>query len=263
VTSSRHDAQEVGELGLDLAGCGDGVGDFVLEHLAVALAQAVDGDAEGALGETQLRGELHIRDGTALAREAKAQLLEKVGAVLAGVFGAQALGHGVEEGERPLALENCLGGGMVGGFVAVAELGGITVEGDDFAGVALLGVGKGAGVGEVVLHRGEEEGAEAAPGRGEAGEGVELEEPGEEALRQVLGIVRGMALAADESVERIPISLAQTGEGFLDADGIRAACGEDDGPMGGGKARAARRLAGAGGRGGRSGRGNGAHWPGA
>src|SRR5262249_2887277 len=47
------------------------------------------------------------------------------------------------------------------------------------------------------------------PGTGPPRQEVFLQEADEEFLRQVLGILGGMATAADEGVERIPVRLAQ------------------------------------------------------
>lgn len=86
-----------------------------------------------------------------------------------------------------------------------------------------------------MLHRGEQKRAEPAFG------GIYLKEPffseqsREKLLNQVLGILGIATAPADESVKRIPVSLAKARERFRAARGTRMASEEDPGPMGRGK----------------------------
>src|SRR5438093_12758032 len=79
----------------------------------------------------------------------------------------------------------------------------------------------------------QQEGAELALFPIHRGEEVLLQQPGEELLRQVLGLVGRMALAADESVKWIPIGAAQAGKGLFRLRRAPILGGDDEAPMGG------------------------------
>ena len=64
-------------------------------------------------------------------------------------------------------------------------------------------------VGEEVVQRDEQEGAELASFTGEPGKVVPFQQPGEEALGQVLCRVRVMPSPADVGIEREPIGTAK------------------------------------------------------
>src|SRR5436190_4926924 len=76
--SSTQDTQEVSAFFVDLRGRGDGVGNFVFKELAVALAQAMDGDFDGGFGHIKALGKFGVRraargeDGLEFAEDVKA-----------------------------------------------------------------------------------------------------------------------------------------------------------------------------------------------
>ena len=74
---------------------------------------------------------------------------------------------------------------------------------------------------------GQQEAAEASAGPIRGMQIVLLQENGEEALRQVLRLLGRMALAARESVERIPITSAQLGQRG-DGAGMTCMTGRED-----------------------------------
>ena len=80
-------------------------------------------------------------------------------------------------------------------------------------------------VGEKMAHGGQKkEGAKPAPlSRLTAWSQPLLQETREKFLREVLGVVRGMAFPADKSVERIPVNLAKMLQCFVRQLGIIAA----------------------------------------
>ena len=60
-----------------------------------------------------------------------------------------------------------------------------------------------------MLYRTEQVGSEAAFFGIRGSKSTRLNEPGEERLRQVLGVARRIPAAANEDVKRIPVSLAE------------------------------------------------------
>ena len=98
-------------------------------------------------------------------------------------------------------------------FVAVASFGVVEREGqqDDAAAALLCAAPRGV-VGEEVLERGQQEGAEAALVLSEVREVAALEQRGQEALRQIARVVRRCAPPADVRVERIPVGFAERGQ---------------------------------------------------
>ena len=176
------------EFGVDVGVAGDGVGDFVAEELAVALTEAVEGDADGGFGHVQFCSEIGMRDVGAAAGEAGAEGVEEGGAVGGGVFVAETGGNAGEEGEGPGAVEGAVGREIGRGGLGEGGFGGLCVERGEEMGTAFFGAGVVAEIGEVVVETAEEKGAETAAGAIGVGEGVEAEEAGEEALDGVLGV---------------------------------------------------------------------------
>ena len=68
---ARENGEEVVHFAVHLVGRGDGVGDFVAEQLAIALAEAVDSDLDRAIGHGELRGKGGVRLSLAVADEAR------------------------------------------------------------------------------------------------------------------------------------------------------------------------------------------------
>src|SRR5207248_761129 len=67
------------------------------------------------------------------------------------------------------------------------------------------------------------------------GQEVLFQEPGEELLGQVWGLVGRVALAADEGVEGIPVGAAQGGQRLTGLRRGSVAGGDDQAPAGGGE----------------------------
>ena len=92
----------------------------------------------------------------------------------------------------------------------IARVGALPVERERrHAGAALLASGAVTLIGEKVLQRGEQEGAELPLLAAQPFEVVPGEEPGEKALRQIFGILARVAVPTNVGVKRIPISAAQ------------------------------------------------------
>jgi hypothetical protein len=128
-------------------------------------------------------------------------------------FGGKTGDHTVEQGQRPLAVEEPLGIRRVRRVEVEAFVRVLPVQREMFrAAPALLGLRAVPFVGEEVLQRGEQEGAELAAFGGEAFEVVLLQKAGEERLHEILRVLLRLPLPAHEGVERIPIRLAQLGQ---------------------------------------------------
>src|SRR5207244_13349746 len=98
------------------------------------------------------------------------------------------------------------------------------------AAAALLALGAVPFVREEVFQRGEDEGAKFPLLAAEPFEVIPGEESGEEALRQVFGVLTGVAVPSNVGVKRIPISAAQFLERQIRLPCATAARGEHDRP---------------------------------
>ena len=84
-----------------------------------------------------------------------------------------------------------------------------------------------------MFQRGEQEGSEAASFWSGRAQCIVFEHVAEEGLRQVFGVLRRFALAAQKNVERIPISAAEFLKGPLGFSGaVALARAADGGPAG-------------------------------
>src|ERR1051326_8984256 len=96
---------------------------------------------------------------------------------------------------------------------------------------ALLRIGAMPFVGEKALQRDQQKRAKSAFIRRNSRQRFAFEQTSEESLSQVFRIVRGVALAADVSIERIPVCLAKRGKRITSARRFAAARVENDAPM--------------------------------
>ena len=86
-----------------------------------------------------------------------------------------------------------------------------------------------------MVHGDEDEGAEPATLGVGAGEGVAFQQAGEKGLGQILGVMDGITAPPHIGVKRIPVGLAEAGQGVPGPGGVAPGGEHDDGPMGGGK----------------------------
>jgi hypothetical protein len=226
--------EEVAKLFVDEGGVGDGVGDFFAEELAVAFAEAVGGDLQGAFGGLEAGGEVGVGL-LEFAGEGALEGFEEGELVFVGIFGFEAGDDGVEEGEGPATVEELLGGLGVGGIEGALGFGVVGGEGEDaevtaaFEGALVVVV-----VGEEVVERGEEEGTEFTFGGVDGFKRIGLEEAGEEFLGEIFGEVGGVAAAAEVGVKGRPIEAGEFFEGDVaEGGGGVVAGGDDDAPAGG------------------------------
>ena len=213
------------EFVVDVGGGGDGLGDLSFDSFAEALAEAVDGDLEGAFAEAEFGGGGGL-GGWGVAGDPGFEELE-----LAGFAGIAKLGFkegegARDEGEGPLAIEEAfiLGDGV-----------GVVFEGNGVEATAALG-GEGAIalVGGEVFDGAEEVAAEAATGGIGAAEGTGGEDAGEELVGEIAGGVFIPAADAEEGDDGGVVGGAEFAEGSP-GGGIAAAGLEDEGPARGGE----------------------------
>jgi hypothetical protein len=139
--------------------------------------------------------------------------------------------HPAEQGQGPVALEQPLGGPVVGRLVEEPALGvaGVARQGDPTA-AALLGAVAVAPVGEEEAAVGQQERAEPAPDRVGRRDGALLQQAREIILGQVEGALGVVPLAADEGVDRKPVRGAQLGQGVQGPRRVAVAGGDDPAP---------------------------------
>ena len=184
-------------------------GDGRLEVPAKALAQAVDGDLHGALVHAEPRTDLRVARVTLVApRQERVEHLEQVRLARTSVLGGGG-GEGlVQQRHRPAPVEQRLRGLALVGFLQEASLRAIGV--DRQVGTApLLPRLPPVHADAVALQHGEQEGAQLALRRVGGRQRIALEQPGEESLREVLGVRRRDAIAAKEGIDRVPVDRTQ------------------------------------------------------
>jgi len=215
---------------------GDGFGDLFAQEMAEAAAGAVDGDFDGGFGHAESGGDVGVGHRLGSGGEVLAKGFEGDGLARFGEFLTELFESGIEGGAGPLAFEGQLGVVGAGGFETVARIGGAEVE-REYGEIAAapLGVVAGAFGGEVVFGGGQQEGAKAAVFGTDGIEGVEIEETGEEALGEILGVGGLAGAAADEGVDGIPVDGEEALECVVGVGGFDALGGEDDAPLRGRK----------------------------
>ena len=139
--------------------------------------------------------------------------LEQRAAAGRGVVGGQPVEGAAEQRQGPGAVEEPLGGQVVGRLDEVAALG---VAGVDRhrrpVAAPLLGPVAVAAAGQEEAAVGAEEGAEAARAAVGGGEDGLLQQPGEVLLGQVEGVGLAVTQAPDQRIDRVPVRRAQLAE---------------------------------------------------
>jgi hypothetical protein len=82
-----------------------------------------------------------------------------------------------------------------------------------------------------VFQGGEEEGTKSPAGFVGAGQEIFFQQPRKKLLGKVLGVMRRMADPAHIGVKGVPVCLTKPGEGVAGRCGVRAAGGQNDGPV--------------------------------
>lgn len=87
--SPRQRREQRAQFLVHLAGLGEGLGNLVTQQFAVALAQAVDGHAQGAFVHAELLGRFAVGNGRGADREEALRLREQLRLAVAGTFRRQ------------------------------------------------------------------------------------------------------------------------------------------------------------------------------
>ena len=194
--------------------------------------QSQHGDLHRALADAQPLAHFDVRDRARFAHKKNLQLLKALPAARLGEFQFQPVKYAFEQRHGPAALEQLGGIEVVGEFREVAVLGVLMVELDELrVAAAFLGLLLVAFVGEEVLQRHEQEGAELPLLPLHAAQGVLLHQVQHEALGQILSVRRRFPLSPQISIERKPIRAAERGEGFVGLRGGVLARQQHDAPQ--------------------------------
>jgi ElaB/YqjD/DUF883 family membrane-anchored ribosome-binding protein len=194
-------------LRVHLGGSGHRLCDLGPELFPIPFAQAMDRDFHSAFRKAQRRSQVRIRTGVRRRSEAAFEGFKNHSAAVALIFRAQIAQGAVQQGERPVLVERFLRSAVA----RRAEEAGLGILQSQMrpAGPALLGLGALPLPGQKSLEHHKQEGPEPSARGIRLGDPISRQEPREELLRQILGIVRRAALAAYEMVNRIPIRLAE------------------------------------------------------
>src|SRR5262249_10425771 len=207
------------------------------EDLGVSPPQTMHRDLHGVFRHPDGLADLAIRRVGLFTGEVGAQGLETARPLPPAPLLRQAPERPFENRRRPLLLEQRLRSQRVRGLDLVAVLRRLRVERHErFLRSALARLASVELVGEEVPARRHEkrpEPAELGPDRFQI---PAFDEPREVALCQVARLVRAVALAPDERVERIPVPLAEFFEGGSGFVALAAPRGENDVPASGSKA---------------------------
>ena len=199
------------QLVIDIAGGGDGVGDFGFHGFAESLAEAVDGDFHGALAHAELGGDFGL--GGACAGEVGFELFKVGGFACFAQFAVDDFEGAGDDGECPLAVETAVVIRLRGEGEPGAGAG---VEGDVFdAAAALFGVRLFAVVGEEVLYCAEDVAAKSATPTLRSPEGFPSEDALEKFVREFASGVGCAAFASEKSDDGFVVGGAEFGEGGL------------------------------------------------
>lgn len=226
------------QLVVDVLGPGHGVADLFAQELAVALAETVQGDPDGGFGETETGGYRHVRSLDGPAAEAGRERVEVFGAAGGGLFGAEPVGDGPEQGQRPGTIKGAIGrepgvgGAGQGGGV------GVGVERRTKVRAAFQRAVVVAPVGQMMFETRQKPGAETSAFASDGGERLGPEQAGEKTLHRVLGVGRREAATQGVGEEGRTVLGAESGEsaagrgriGFPLTGGV-----EDQRPAGGGE----------------------------
>ena len=222
---------------LDAFAFGQRMSDFLVEQIAVTPAQPVDRDTQRALAHVQLCGGGGVGNFLAVRREKIFQPLEFGHFSGALEFRAQPR-HGLfQQRQGPAAFIVAVGGNLRrGNFLLEFSFRQFCVEGDvGLKAAAFLRVGAVPFIHQESLERNEQKGAETSALLLYRTEKFFFEQPREERLRQVLGVLLRAAAAPDEGVEGEPICPTE----FFERDGglrrLRVAGREHERPVCGGK----------------------------
>ena len=122
VASTREYAEQVMHFLSHFLGRGDGIGDFLPEELAIALAKAVDGHFHGPFGHAELCGQRRIGLGLAVSDQARFERVEHFPGARRRVLFAQPVQGLLKQCESPAPFKALLGRQRVRGLLTISRL---------------------------------------------------------------------------------------------------------------------------------------------
>ena len=190
------------------------------------------GLTEGGERHAHFRCASFVRFVGMFAREERLEMVEVCGFPFVRKLFLQSADDEFQQPYGPGAVEDFLRREFVRWLEAKFRFAVFDVQRQDFAVAAtLLRVRLIPLVGEKVLHGNEQERAEPPAGRRGLFEGVLLDEPREEALRDVFGTFGIDAFFPQENVKWVPIPLAQERQCVARVGTVRFTRAEDDAPV--------------------------------
>lgn len=219
------DSQQLAELSLGIFAGSKRIADFGEEGFAVVFAQPVESGAEGGFGAAEFLRKLSIR-WRCIVRQMRLQCGEE-GGLFAGIFSAQSLEAACQKGAKPEAVVGRLGL-LVADELTFDALGIQREVGGAPAAALRVGV---ADLADEIAAKGDlEESAHSPAFRAQRIEMGAADELRDEALHEVLGIVRVLPHTPGESIEWTPIGSAQIRQRRLPLRFRRRAEAEDHAP---------------------------------
>ena len=205
---------------------------FLSKHFAIPPPQPMHRHLDRADGQIELRGDWRVGRPFGVALQVRPEQIKQFRFAREGEFVPQPAASAFQRGQRPTPVELAVWRTLLACFEREALLGILRIQRNDFLPAAALERLRVAiDVMEKVVERREQERAEApAPGIGEFNR-VAREQFGEESLGQVASVFGIVPAPANVSIERIPVSLAESGESRVGCGRVLVASRDDDAPM--------------------------------
>lgn len=171
----------------------------------------MSGDFDGVHFHAQFIGNFYIIESAGSFGNDRLEFLKQRALPFLFIASPQINQHLPEKGQSPLSLEQYLGGNLLTGFQqAGAALFRLYIQRNDLGtSTSLLTISMTPVVGHEMLHRSQQEGAQAAPILGCLLEIVTSKEVCKESLSEILGLGVIGPLGSDEGIDRRPIGLAE------------------------------------------------------
>ncbi len=203
--------QEVSDFIVHLLRVRDRLGDFLGKQFTITLAKPVDGRLRCRLGKTDARRRVRVGGFSAITEKELFEHLESSAAMPTIEFLAQTLQDGFQHGLRPKSVIEAVGRAGVGRQKLVVGFRARRVfqRKELLAAAPLLAVCPIPFVGEIILQRREQKGAEPAPFAIGCFDRMFLQEAREKTLSQVLRVVLVAVSSVNEPAELVAVMFGE------------------------------------------------------